>query len=297
MDRSSNPMLAYGSAIIAIGFLSAMDGAMKTVSIHYGAMSALAWRAIFALPVVVPLYLLTRKSKPSKQAMRYHLIRGGLMVPMSFSFFWGLTYVPMAQAIALAFVAPLIALVLAGPLLKERIGQKVVAGSLLAFAGVLAIFFGQTRAELGHEAMLGSLSILFSATLYAFNMLLMRQQSQNAGPFEIAYYYFLVAGVGFWLVALATELPPFPRTEITAMVAATLLSIVGMLGLAWAYARAGAAYLSSTEYSGFIWAAIFGWLLFMEIPSPYTMAGAVLIIIGCWIAARDKNIDHPMETA
>ncbi|QDP19636.1 DMT family transporter [Sphingomonas xanthus] len=297
MDRHENPLAAFAAAIIAVGFLSAMDAAMKAVSLDYGAMSALAWRALLATPVVGLAYWLTRPTRPSPLALRLHLIRGGLMIPMSLTFFWGLTYVPMAQAIALAFVAPLLALILAGPLLGETIGPRLVAGSLLALIGVITIFIGQAQADLGRDAMLGSLSILLSATLYAFNILLMRKQSMNAQPLEIAFYYFAVAGIGFWLIAIPFGAPPFPKSEIAALLLATLLSICGMLGLAWAYARAGAGYLSTSEYSGFPWAALFGFIFFREIPSLWTLAGAVAIIAGCWIAARPGKVEHPLETA
>lgn len=293
----TSPLKAYGGAILAIGFLSAMDAAMKSVSLEAGALSALAWRALVAMPLVGAAYLLTRKGWPGRAAMRLHLMRGILMVPMSFSFFWGLTYVPMAQAIALAFIAPLLAAILAGPMLGEKVGSRIVGGSLLAFLGVSTILFGQTQMDLGREALLGSLSILGSACLYAFNMLLMRRQSQAASPIEIAFYYFAIAGVGFWLVALVTGLPPFPARETDALLVATGLSIAGMLGLAWAYARATASYLSTSEYSGFLWAAVFGFLVFGEVPSPWTVAGAIAIVVGCWIAARPEPGDHPMEAA
>lgn len=297
MDAPHSPLKAYSSAILAIGFLSAMDAAMKAVSLDYGALSALAWRALVALPVVGTAYLLTRKGWPDRTAMKLHLLRGILMVPMSFTFFWGLTYVPMAQAIALAFIAPLIAALLAGPILGETVGKRIVGGSALAFLGVSTILFGQSRLDLGPEALMGAFSILGSALLYAFNMLLMRKQSQRSGPIEIAFFYFAVAGVGFWLVSLAVGLPPFPAGELDALLIATGLSIAGMLGLAWAYARATAAYLSTSEYSGFLWAALFGFLVFGEVPSPWTMAGAVAIVIGCWIAVKPDPLDHPMEAA
>ena len=151
--------------------------------------------------------------------------------------------------------------------------------------------------ELGPDALLGSISILGSALLYAFNMLLMRKQSQRSGPIEIAFFYFAVAGAGFWLVSFVVGIPPFPTTKVQALLIATGLSIAGMLGLAWAYARATAAYLSTSEYSGFLWAAFFGFLVFGEIPSPWTMAGAVAIVIGCWIAVRPEVVEHPMEAA
>ena len=77
---------------------------------------------------------------------------------MALLFFWGLARVPMAQAVALTFIAPLIALFLAALLLKEPIGRRTVGGSLAAFAGVVVIFIGQARADLGREALLGSAS-------------------------------------------------------------------------------------------------------------------------------------------
>ena len=297
MPAARSPLTAYLVAILAIGFLSAMDAAMKTVGLTYGALAALSWRALVAAPLVGLVYFMVRKGPPSRDGLKLHLIRGTIMVPMSFTFFWGLNHVPMAQAIALAFVAPLLALVLAGPLLGEKVGKRVVAGSLLAFAGILLIFIGQAQADLGREALLGSISILFSALLYAFNILLMRRQSQQAGPWEIAFFYFAVSGAGFWLVSLFVGLPAFPASEITAFGAATALSIAGMLGLAWAYAHGEAGYLSSTEYSGFVWAAFIGFLVFGEIPSGWTVIGAVAIVTGCWIAAKAAPVDHAMEAA
>lgn len=296
MTRASPPV-AFAAAVLAIGFLSAMDAAMKTVSLDYGALSALSWRALIATPLVGIAYFFFRKGWPGRRAMRFHVIRGIIMVPMSFLFFYGLTYVPMAQAIALAFIAPLIALLLAGAFLKERIGKRIVTGSLLAFAGVLVIFFGQTQVDLGREAFIGSLAILVSAILYAVNIVLMRQQSQEAGPIEIAFFYFAFAGPGFWLLGLFVGLPEYPATQIPALLLATLFSIIGMMGLAWAYARGEAGYLSTTEYSGFLWGALFGFLVFGEVPSLFTAAGAVLIVAGCWIAARSAPVDHAMETA
>lgn len=292
--RAPSPLRAYVGAIFAIGFLSAMDAAMKAVSLEAGALSALAWRALLATPLVGIAYLATLKAWPDRKAMKLHLLRGAMMVPMSFTFFWGLTYVPMAQAIALAFVAPLLAAVLAGPVLGEPVSKRIFGGSALAFLGVSTILLGQAQAHLGREALLGSLSILGSAMLYAFNMLLMRKQSQGSGPLEIAFFYFAIAGAGFWFVSLFVGLPPFPHGEVAALVGATLLSIAGLMGLAWAYARATAAYLSTSEYSGFLWAALFGFLVFGETPSPWTIAGALAIVAGCWIAVRPDPPGHEM---
>ncbi|MCJ8191255.1 DMT family transporter [Sphingomicrobium aestuariivivum] len=279
-------LTAFLGAVLAIGFLSAMDAAMKTVSLAYGAYAALAWRTVIAAPLLAIPYFLFRKAVPSRRVMRFHLMRGAMMVPMSFAFFYGLTHVPMAQAIALAFVAPLLALWLARAFLKEEVGRRIVTGSLLAFGGVVVIFLGQAQADLGREALVGSISILVSALLYGVNIVLMRQQSQHAGPVEITFFYFAVSGLGFWLVALVVGAPPLPASEPVAMLLATGLAICGMMGLAWAYARAEASYLSTTEYAGFLWGALFGFLVFGEVPSGWTVIGALFIVAGSWIAAR-----------
>ena len=199
----------------------------------------------------------------------------------------------MAQAIALTFVAPLMALLLAALLLKESIGARTAAASALAFVGVLIIFYGQGQSDLGRDALLGSFAILGSAICYAFNIVIMRSQAQLAGPLEIAFFQYLFGGIGYWLAALVVGIPAYPSGQEPAIALATALSIAGMLMLAWAYARAGAGYLSSSEYSGFIYAMVLGWLVFGETVSLYTAAGAALIVAGCLLAARTVTKSEP----
>jgi S-adenosylmethionine uptake transporter len=74
---------------------------------------------------------------------------------------------------------------------------------------------------------------------------------------------------------------------------AAILAISSMLLLSWAYARAEASYLATTEYTAFLWAALFGWAVFAEPLSPFTLAGAMLIVAGCLIAARKPADANP----
>lgn len=299
MNRvDQNPALALLVALVGIGALSTMDAVMKGLSQNIGAFATMCWRSVLASLLLLPVYAATRKAAPTRTALRLHLIRGVLMVPMSFLFFWGLARVPMAQAIALTFVAPLMALFLAAVLLGEKIGPRTLSGSLLAFAGVIVIVYGQGQADLGPEALKGSIAILGSAVCYAFNIVVMRSQAQNAGPVEIAFFQFFFTGIFFWLIALVAGLPPYPTGHEGALGLATLLAIAGMLLLAWAYARAGAAYLSSSEYSGFLYAILLGWVIFGEGVSLYTLAGAALIVGGCVLASRTRQFEHPtLESA
>jgi len=218
--------------------------------------------------------------------MKLHISRGALSTVMGFLFFWGLGRVPIAQAIALAFIAPLIALYLAAVMLKETVGRRTVGASLVAFAGVLVIFVGQAQADLGREATIGSIAILVSAVCYAFNIILMRQQSLAAGPTEIAFFQSVTVTLILGALVPFVGVPLPAATDWPWILFAAILAISSLLILSWAYARAEASYLAATEYTAFLWAALFGWLVFNEALSPFTLAGAMMIVAGCILAAR-----------
>ncbi|HYD37791.1 MAG TPA: DMT family transporter [Allosphingosinicella sp.] len=286
------PAIPFAVAALGIALFSTMDALMKGLSLAIGTYNALLWRTLAGAAIGGAVFFLRRSPRPGRAALRVHLIRGTMGSVMALTFFWGLARVPMAQAIALAFVAPLIALYLAAVLLKERIERAAIFASLLGFAGVVVILAGQAQAELGREALLGSLSILVSAALYAWNIILMRQQAQLAGPVEIAFFTALIMAVCFALAAPFLAAAP-PPAQWPAIVGAAALAFGSLLLLSWAYARAEAQRLAPVEYTGFIWAAMFGWLVFAEPVRPLTLAGAAMIVVACWFATRPRTAPMP----
>src|SRR5206468_5722315 len=150
----------------------------------------------------------------------------------------------------------------------------------------------QARADLGPAALLGSAAILASAVIYAVNIIVMRRQAQHAGPVEIAFFQSLVIGA-LLLIAVPVIGAPLPTGHWPELVLAASLAIASLMLLGWGYARAGAAYLSTTEYSAFLWSMLLGWLRFGERVSLFTLAVAALIVVGCLIAARTAKLDHP----
>jgi len=263
-----------------------MDAVMKGLVIALGIYPTMIWRMLSGVAMSGALFAV-RPNWPSRSTMRIHLYRGALTTVMAMLFFWGLARVPLAQAIALAFIAPLISLFLAAAILGETIARKTIGASLIAFAGVVLIFIGQAQADLGREAALGSMAILASAVCYAVNIILMRSQAQVAGPIEIAFFQNVIVAVllvGAWPLFGGADLPPIDQLPFILL--AALLSTASLLLLSWAYARAEASYLAATEYTSFLWAMLLGWLVFGERVSWFTLAGAALIVAGCFLAAR-----------
>jgi S-adenosylmethionine uptake transporter len=291
-DRHS-PLIAFLVGVLGIALFSGMDAVMKGLVLAIGTVTTMFWRNLAGIGLSGALYLPRRKSWPAWPIMRIHLARGVLSTGMGFLFFWGIGRVPLAQAVALAFIAPLIALYLAAVMLDESVGPKTIAASLIAFSGVLVIFFGQAQADLGREALIGSLAILTSAILYALNIIIMRRQALVADPLEITFFQSVIvtAALALAIPFLGMTVPPLSQWPF--LLFAAVLAITSMLLLSWAYARAEASYLASTEYSAFLWAALFGWLFFAEPVSPFTLAGAALIVTGCILAARRPGDASP----
>ena len=279
---------AFAVATLGIALFSVMDAIMKGLVLTIGTYATLFWRSLVSLSLSSALYLPRRAAWPDPRTLRLHLGRGVLTTFMGVLFFWGLGRVPLAQAIALAFIAPLIALSRAAVVLHEQVGRRTILASIVALCGVLLIFAGQAQADLGREALIGSLAILFSAICYALNIILMRQQSLAAGPVEIGFFQNLTVAVLMLgaLPLLGTQVPSGATWPW--IVGAALLSTGSLMILSWAYAHAEASYLAATEYTSFLWAALLGWIFFSEEVSLYTLAGAALIVAGCIFAARRR---------
>ena len=294
--RSRSTLIPICVTLAGLASFSVMDGVMKAASIAAGAYAALFWRNVFGLGLMTPVWLFTRRREgaagfPTLHVLALHLGRAALCGVMAGLFFWGTIYTPLAEAMALSFIAPLIALFLAAVFLGERIARRAFAGSLLALAGVGVIVAGTVAAGAHYSpaAVHGMIAILCSAVLYAANLVVQRRQAQLAGPVEIAFFQnlfiaLLFAPGAWWLAAV-------PHGGLLALIGVgAALAVVSLMLLGWAYARAEAQVLVPLEYTAFIWACLVGWLMFGEAVTLRTLGGVVLIVGGCLLAIATRTV-------
>jgi S-adenosylmethionine uptake transporter len=285
--RPPGQAAAFAIALVGIATYCLMDVFMKRMTLSSGVYAAMLWRSGAGFLLSGGTYLAVPGVRPVAAALRLHLVRGTVNLLMALLYFWGLARTPMAQAIALAFIAPLVALLLAAIILHEHVGRRIVLASAIAFAGVLVIVGGQAASAPRPDVFRGAVAILLSALCYAWNIILMRQQAQVAQPLEIVFFQNLVIFV--LLLPAAPLFGSLPGLSLAPdVLGAAALALFSALLLAWAYRHAEASYLVATEYSGFLWGALFGFLFFGEHVSPWTTAGAALIIAGCVLAARSR---------
>jgi len=291
------PLLPVGSVLIGLLAFASMDVVMKSLAISMGAYNAILWRVLASLVLVSLVFFARRPKMPGPAARKVHLQRGIIVVFMSYLFFWGLARVPLAEAIALSFIAPIIALYLAAVFLGETIHRNAIYASMLGFGGVLVIAGGRATGDYDEAALLGIGAILLSAVLYAGNLVIQRRQALLAGPIEISFSQNLIVGAAFLLLAPFFAVLP-DRADLPLIGAGAILSIIAAVFIAWGYRRAEAKNLINLEYSAFIWAAIFGWLFFREPITLATVAGTVLIVAGCYLATRrERKVAHIETTA
>lgn len=288
--------LAFAIASVGIATYAVMDAIMKGLSIASGAYSAVLWRSVLGVLLTGAIFVARRKAWPDRPALKLHVVRGLAAGSSVLLFFWGLVRVPMAQGVALTFLAPLIALYLAAAILGEKIRRAAILGSAIASVGVVVIAWGQAQAGATADTLLGSGAIIVASVLYAYSLVLLRQQAQIADPLEVTLFTSLVIGVllllgGPWFAGVPSI------AQLPAIVAAAVLGSISAMMLAWAYSRAEAQVLAPAEYTAFVWAAILGWLIFGEHVSLYTVAGAGLIIAGCLSAIRGTAAPAPQTEA
>ena len=273
--------IPFAIACIGIASFTAMDAFMKGLSIAIGAYNATLWRTIAGSLLGGALFVATGHRLPARSTFKLHMLRGGVAACMAVLWFWGLARVPMAEAIALSFYAPLMAIYLASLWLGEKVRPQALLGSLLALAGVALIMAVRAQSGAGDPSLLGAIAILCSAFLYAINLVLMRKQAQLASPIEVGFFQNLTCCLFLLLAA-----PFFGAAPDASHAAAITLALLSLMLLSWAYARAEAQSLVSVEYTGFGWGALFGWLAYGEALGWWVIAGAALIVLGCWIAVR-----------
>ena len=273
-------------ATLGIMLFSMMDAVMKGQAVAMGTYNAMFWRMLMGAICVALLYLPTRPVAASGRVLKIHVIRATLTAVMAYLFFYGLTRIPLAQAIGLSFIAPIITLFLAVPILGERIGANAKLAAVLGFGGVIVVVGGELLSVGPEGDLLGMAAVLLSAVLYAFNLILQRIQALIAKPLEIAFYQNIIVFVILLLAAPFAASLPANAMQWSGAALAAALAIGSLMLMAAAYRQAEAQRLVSIEYTAFIWAAILGWFFFAEAVTARTLLGTGLIVLGCFVSAR-----------
>jgi drug/metabolite transporter (DMT)-like permease len=274
-------------ALLAILLLTVMDSVIKALAARFNAFEIMLFRQGIGVLFAAGLFLWFRPGWPAPAQWRAHLTRTLIMMATGLMFFHALGRMPLAELFVYTFTAPIFVALFGALILKERVTARTAGGLALGFAGILIVVATDPAATLGGGSWDGRAAAILSPVTYALAMVLLRKQAGGEPVARIVFVQsLLTAAIISALVLPAARLPE--GGDIGRAVAIAALGTAGNFLLALAFSRAEAAKVIVAEYSGLIWAAIIGYVVFAETPRAMVWAGAALVIAGCASVMRGK---------
>lgn len=280
----SQLLLGAGYMCLAMIMAAAIDVSVKAVGDGYGTPQIVLLRCLFALPIALWLC----HSSGGLKALRtptwgWQLLRGCFAAGANFGFFYGLAYIPLVTAVLLAYVAPVIIVLLARPLLGESVGLLRWLAVLLSFGGVLMVLEPDT-ATISPAAW----AVLGSALCWALLSLSNRKLAGRESPAVLAFYTLPVSGLLAGLLTFGHWTPVATLDWTFFLTAGTAGGLVHLFA-ATAYRHAPAAAVAPFEYTALIWTAAAGYLFWNEVPDERIWLGGAAIITGGYLALQNPR--------
>lgn len=277
--------IAYFTAAVLL--IALVDTTCKIYTTDLHAVQ-LVWGYFVGINLTLFLYFAIRRERPAtllatnRRALQF--ARPALLVASITSLFIGLTYMPIAEATAIGFTAPLFITGLSVPILKEKVGLHRWAAVILGLAGV--VFIIRPGGGLWHWA---SLMPLIGAVFFAGFQLVTRVMASTERTHVTLFY----TGIG-GLIWTSLMVPFFwtPPTMVhwAVFIGTGVMGALAHLCMISAFNVAEASLLAPHNYTKIIWVAVLGYFVFGDVPSMNMWAGTVVIVLaGAYVLYRERR--------
>jgi len=285
-DSARNRLSGIGLASAAFLLFTMLDGSAKWLVLSMPVFMVVWLRfvthAVFATALLLPL---RGRALVRTRHLKLHVLRSVMFILMTGMNFWALQYLQLTVTSSIFFAVPLITALVAARILNEKLDLGRWIAILAGFAGVLLIV--RPGSADFHPAMLLAIG---NAFLYAVFNLMTRHLAAYDSPETIQYLPAVGAAIGLTPIALAVW--QWPHGWLEWMVACAL-GIFGGLGhyfLAAAHRYAPASILAPFLYQQVFYMALFGYLVFGDVPDPAVWTGAAVVIAsGLYLFARERG--------
>jgi len=294
--------------------ISANDMLIKHLSGNYPLHEMVFVRSVFGLMISLIIvqfeggFTILRTNRVGLQTLR-----GLLMVMANLTFFSALAVVPLAEATAIFFVAPLFITLMSIFFLGEKVGPRRFIAVAVGFAGVLAMLRPGSAHSSGSPGTLVLLLPVAAAFGYAAVQILTRKLGVSSKASALAVYMqltFIAVSGGFWFVTGDGRYGEGQDSEILIFLlrawtwpSASDWPLFGLLGLlsalvgytiSQAYRSADAATIAPFEYVALPMSIFWGWAMFGELPGLRVMFGVLLIAgSGLYVFLRERKKSGP----
>jgi drug/metabolite transporter (DMT)-like permease len=289
-DERSARLAGIGLMLVGVCLFSFGDALGKALVARYPVSELLLLRASVPLVILLTLIWRQRATLPRLERPGLQFLRMVLSTAEVAAFFVAVVYLPLADTITYYLAGPIFVTALSAIVLREKVGWRRWSAVVVGFCGVLIALqpSAQTVSWPALIALGGSLS--FAALMIVTRSLratpdIVLAATQFAGTFS----------VGAVLAPLAWRMPGLP--DLGLFVLAGCISIVALLCTNRALKLAPASVVVPYQYSMILWAMMFGYAVFGDVPSVATIVGAAIIIgAGLYIFLREQQLGRG-ETA
>lgn len=284
-DSARNRLIGIGLVSITYLLFTLLDGSAKWLVKSVPVLSVVWLRFVMhALIGGAVLFPLRGMALVRTRYWRWHLLRALMFVAMTGINFWALQYLQLTVTSSIFFTVPILIALMGAGLLGEKLDRGRWMAILAGFVGVLAIVRPGSAAF--HPAMLGSLA---NAIIYAVFMLMTRRLAAYESPETIQYLPAVGAAVLLTPFALAEAHWPSGAHQWSV---ACLLGVFGAAGhhlLALAHRYAPASVLAPFLYQQVLYMALFGYVVFGDVPAPAVWLGAGIVVAsGLYLFYRER---------
>ncbi len=275
-------LMLAGGAVLTLN-----DGFIKVLVSDYPTGQVLAIRGSF---IYIPILFFAFRAGGMQtlwriKSWRGQSLRGVCVVGSSFCFVTGLSYLPLADAIAIAFAGPLFVTAMAPLLLGEHVGWRRWSAVSVGFVGVLLIVQPGTSAFQWF-----AIFPLVAAFLGGVRDIITRTLAPSESSVAVLFVTTTTVFIAGCLSYLVVEWQPIRDGHLFYFVGSGLLVGIAHYLVIEAFRYGEAALVSPLKYGNLLWAILFGFLLFGDQPNIMTLAGAgVLVVSGLYIFMREHK--------
>ena len=272
--RGTNNARGILLMLVAFFMFPFLDAQSKYLSQHLPVLQ-IAWARSFGLLVVVAVVFWPRHGRAVLRSSRpgLQLLRGLMVVLSTILFLTALRFVPLAEVVAMSFVAPLVVTALSGVLLKERAGARRWIAVFVGFAATMIII----RPGLGvmHPA---AFLVLGATSLFALYQIMARFLSDTDDASTTLSYTAIAGAVILSLVVPFVWVWPASPLDAAMLAGLGLWAAAAEFAVIKAFEAAPGPVVAPFQYTSIVWATFYGFVLFADLPDAWTLVGAAVLI-------------------
>jgi len=279
------PLRGIGYMLLGGLLLTVNDATMKWLSGNLEVAQIIASRGLVALVLIwLVLQFRGRLTDLKVRHVGAQALRAALMIVSTFLFVTGLRWLPLADAVALAFIGPILVTALAPPLLGETVGWRRWSAVLIGFAGVILMVRPDGSAM--NWAALLPLGAALAGALR--DVLTRRMAATDSSVATLFYSTFGVTLAGALMLPFQWQPPQVSDIGFVAL-AGILLAAAHFLHIE-TFRFAEAAVVVPFKYASLLWAGLLGFAIWGHVPAPLTVTGAALVMAsGLYILHRERR--------